>query len=103
MVGDEWHYDGLTEQQFNWLAGTDYTVPRYLFMLPVPSDHREYARFESGGMTLRHLAYYRSLEDEQQIMDPSPTRRRKVRVPVSNVLTIRSLLRLFEPIPAGAV
>lgn len=103
MVGDEWHYDGLTEQQFNWLAGTDYTVPRFLFMLPVPRDHREYARFESGGMTLRHLAYYRSLEDEPPIVDPSPTRRRKIRVPVGNVLTVRSFLRLFDPIPAGAL
>jgi hypothetical protein len=72
-------------------------------MLPVPRDHREYARFESGGMTLRHLAYYRSLEDEPPIVDPSPTRRRKIRVPVGNVLTVRSFLRLFDPIPAGAL
>jgi hypothetical protein len=101
MIGDEWHYDGLTEQQFNWLAGPDYTVPRYLFLLPVPIDRKEYARFEPGGMTLRHLAYYLSLEDEPPITGPSPTRRRKVRVPVGNVLTVRSLLRLFEPIPVG--
>lgn len=101
MIADELLYDGLTEQQFNWLAGPDYTVPRYLFLLPVPIDHKEYARFEPGGMTLRHLAYYLSLEDEPPITDPSPSRRRKVRVPVGNVLTVRSLLRLFEPIPVG--
>jgi hypothetical protein len=103
MSGDELLYDGLTEQQFNWLAGPDYTVPRYLFLLPVPNDSKEYARFEPGGMTLQHLAYYLSLETEPPVADPSPTRRRKVRVPVGNVLTIRSLLRLFEPIPVGPV
>ncbi len=101
MIGDEWRYDGLTEQQFNWLAGPDYTVPRYLFLLPVPGDRKDYARFEPGGMTLRHLAYYLSLEDEAPITDPSPARRRTVRVPVGNVLTVRSLLCLFEPVPVG--
>jgi hypothetical protein len=102
MIGDEWHYDGLTEQQFNWLAGPDYTVPRYLFLLPVPRDRKEYARFESGGMLLQHLAFYLSLENEPPIAEPSQTLRRKVRVPVANVLTTRSLLRLFEPAPVEA-
>jgi len=103
MIGDEWHFDGLTERQFNWLAGPDYTIPRYLFLLPVPIDSKQYARFEPSGMMLQHLAYYLSLENEPLIIDPSPTRRRKVRVPVGNVLTIRSLLLLFEPAPVGAV
>ncbi|MCT2587012.1 DUF4365 domain-containing protein [Actinophytocola gossypii] len=101
-TGAEWSYDGLTEQQFNWLAGPDYTVPRYLFLLPVPPRAAEYAGFESGGMTLRHLAYYRSLEDETPIDDPSPTRPRPVSVPVGNVLTVRSLLSLLDPAPVGA-
>jgi hypothetical protein len=100
-TGAEWSYDGLTEQQFNWLAGPDYTVPRYLFLLPVPRRTTEYAGFESSGMTLRHLAYYRSLEDETPVDDPSPTRRRRVTVPVGNVLTVRSLLNLLHPAPVG--
>jgi hypothetical protein len=103
LVDDELHFDGLTERQFNWLAGRDYTVPRYLFLLPVPRERKEYARFESGGMTLQYLAYYVSLEDEARIADPSPTRRRNIRVPISNVLTVRSLLGLFEPIQTGVV
>lgn len=103
MAGDEWLYDGLTEQQFNWLAGPDFTVPRYLFLLPVPNNRNEYVRFETGGMLLHYLAFYLSLENEQPITGPSTTRRRKVRVPLGNVLTIKSLLRLlFDPAPAGA-
>lgn len=99
----EWIFDRLTEQRFNWLAGPDYTVPRFLFLLPVPGRSTDYARFEPGGMVLQHLAYYLSLADEPRIEDPSPTRRREVRVPLENVLTVRSLLRLLGPKLVGAV
>lgn len=101
-VDGEWHFDGLSEQQFNRLAGPDYTVPRYLFLVSVPTRRTEYARFESGGMVLQHLAYYRSLEDEEPVADPSPDRRRPVRIPHRNVLTIRSLLDLLNSTLVGA-
>ncbi|MPZ82951.1 MAG: DUF4365 domain-containing protein [Actinophytocola sp.] len=101
-VSGEWHFDGLNEQQFNWLAGPDYTVPRYLFLVSVPREREEYALFEPGGMTLRHLAYFLSLEDEDLVEEPNPARRRNVRVPLGNVLTIKSLLRLLDSTLVGA-
>jgi hypothetical protein len=99
----EWRFDGLNEQQFNWLAGPDYTIPRYLFLVSVPTERADYAEFEPGGMLLRHLAYYLSLEQESPVEQPDPTRRRPVRVPHGNVLTIKSLLRLLDSTLVGAV
>jgi hypothetical protein len=101
-VHGEWHFDGLTEQQFNWLAGPDYTIPRYLFLVSLPPERAEYAQFEPGAMTLRYLAYFLSLEGEEPVADPDPARRREVTVPLGNVLTIKSLLRLLDSTLVGA-
>ena len=96
-VAAEWHFSGLNEWQFNKLAGSDYTIPRYLFLILVPSDHRSFVSFETEGMILRHLGYYLSLQDEPRIERPDNSRRRVVHVPMSNVLTVRSLLNLVHP------
>ena len=96
-VAGEWHFSGLNEWQFNKLAGADYTIPRYLFLILVPSDQHTYVSFETEGMFLRHLGYYLSLQNQPRIERPDNTRRRAVRVPMSNVLTVRSLLNLVHP------
>lgn len=90
----EWHYQGLGEDQFNRLAGDDFTVPRYLILVRVPPDEESYLEFRTDGIILRHLAYYCSLRDESPIERPDPRRYRAVRVPVANVLTTGSLLNL---------
>lgn len=93
----EWYFDGLNAVQFNKLAGSDYTIPRFLFLVCVPSRSREYATFQTDGMLLRQLGYFYSLEHEARIAQPDKARRRPVRVPMSNVLTIQSLLSLVRP------
>lgn len=92
----EWYFDGLTETQFNKLAGADFTVPRFLFLVCVPKDPSQYATLQTDGMLLRQLGYFQSLENQARIAEPSRTRRRPVRVPLSNVLTIRSLVGLVS-------
>jgi hypothetical protein len=67
----------------------------------VPTDHRAFVTFGTEGMVLRHLGYYLSLEGEPRIERPDNSRRRPVRVPMSNVLTARSLLWLVHPSLAG--
>lgn len=90
------HFRGLTEVQFNRLAGRDYQVRRYLFVVLVPKEPARYASFATDGMTLRQLAYFRCLEDERRFDDPRHDRKPLVQVPLGNVLTVRSLQELLR-------
>ncbi|WP_018658286.1 DUF4365 domain-containing protein [Actinomadura flavalba] len=106
VAAGELLFDGLTEVQFNKLADGPFTVPRYLFVVIVPSDPHDYTRFETDGMLLRQLAYFLPFEDERPVAAPGRARRR-VRVPLGNVLTARTLARLVthqvpQPHPAAA-
>lgn len=89
-------YRGLSEWQFNKLAGTDFTVPRFLFVLCVPADIQLYAASMTEGVMLRHLGYFVSLQAETPIINPDKRRKRPVKVPVANVLTAATLRRLTE-------
>jgi hypothetical protein len=89
-------YRGLSEAQFNKLAGQDFTVPRFLFVICVPEDRDRYALSRSEGVILQHLGYFASLQAESQIADPDADRKTTIRVPMANVLTARSLRRLTE-------
>jgi Domain of unknown function (DUF4365) len=95
--GGVWRFDGLNEMQFNKLAGHAYTVPRYLFLIVVPEKADAYAEISAEGMLLRYQGFYVSLRDEPLIREPSQERRRVVRVPISNVLTSKTLLTLMHP------
>lgn len=96
-VGGMWSYDRLTEAQFNKLAGDDYLVPRFLFVVLVPPNPEQYADFWTDGVLLRHLCYYHSLRDEPRFPKPRRDRHRLVRIPTANVLTIRTLRALIGP------
>ena len=95
--GTHWQFNGLNEVQFSKLAGDNFAVPRYLFLIVVPSDARKYVEFTPETMRLSHLGYFLSLHDEQPLPHPDSNRRRPVRVPLGNVLTIHSLLGLIHP------
>ena len=96
-VGGAWSYRGLTEVQFNKLAGDDYLVPRFLFVVMVPHEPARYAEFWTEGLLLRQLCYYRSLSDEPLIAQPRRDRQRLVRIPMTNVLTVHTLRLLLDP------
>jgi hypothetical protein len=89
-------YRGLDEWQFNKLAGPDFTVPRFLFVICVPADKQRYAASMTDGVMLRHLGYFVSLRSEEPITDPDRHRKRPVKVPTANVLTVSALRRLTE-------
>ncbi|WP_027341146.1 DUF4365 domain-containing protein [Hamadaea tsunoensis] len=89
-------YRGLSESQFSQLAGPDYTVPRFLFVICVPTDSRQYATSTMDGILLRNLGYFVSLRDEQPIANPDRKRKHPVKVPTANVLTATTLRRLTE-------
>jgi hypothetical protein len=96
VPGGSYRFGGLNEVQFNQLAGRDYTVPRYLFLVIVPRDASTYSELFSEGMLLRHQAFYASLREEPLVEAPSSRRHRAVSVPVGNVLTVPSLRRLLH-------
>lgn len=93
-------YRGLDEWQFNRLAGPNFSIRRYLFLICVPAESHLYASSLTDGVMLRHLGYYLSLETEQPIAEPDRSRKRAVRVPIANVLTAVTLRRLTEMQPA---
>ncbi|GGU73847.1 DUF4365 domain-containing protein [Lentzea flava] len=84
-------FRGLDERQFSKLAGKEFLVPRYLFVVHVPPSADLYADLSTSGLLLRHIGYYVSLRDRLPIEAPDHRRRTKVEVPVGNVLTARSL------------
>ena len=96
-------YDGLNEGQFNRLAGPGFVVPRYLFLVLTPTEPHRYLQLQTDGALLRHLCFFRSLEDEQPIEVPDVRRRRTVRVPEANLLTVRTLLGLLHADLPGLV
>lgn len=100
--GYQWQFDGLTEVEFNQLAGRDFLYPRYLFLVCLPEYQREYATVQSDGIVLRQLCYYRSFSDEQPIDHPDHDAPRPVTVPLANVLKGRVLHDLIQPIAGGS-
>jgi hypothetical protein len=102
QMGSEWYFDELTEIQFNQLAGSDFLYPRFLFLVRVPDDPSEFATVQTDGMVLHQLGYYHSLEQETKIYDADVARCRPVRVPLSNVLTDRTLGALIEHAVTGS-
>ncbi|HEX3780801.1 MAG TPA: DUF4365 domain-containing protein [Pseudonocardiaceae bacterium] len=88
------NFDGLDHAQFNKLAGTDFIVPRYLFIVHVPRSASHYADLSTSGLLLRHIGYYVSLNDRHRLPTSDRTRHIRVKVPVSNVLTAVSLRAL---------
>ncbi len=98
--GGTWRFDGLNEVQFNKLAGRDYLIPRYLFLVVVPADPVRYSEISAEGMLLRYQGFYLSMREETQVGQPNPARRHAVHVPIGNILSARSLLTLMLPSPS---
>jgi hypothetical protein len=93
-----WHYS-MPSRQFNDLAGTGFQVPRFLFLVVVPSDADQFAEADTEMLRLRHCGYWVSLADREQI-DADAQQTTTVHIPQQNVLTIPALLALMSPVPA---
>lgn len=98
------NFDGLDQVQFNKLAGVDFTVPRYLFVIHVPRSATSYADLLTAGLLLRHIGYYVSLGDREPVSEPHRSRHLRVKIPISNVLTamtLRALVTESSALPTG--
>jgi hypothetical protein len=94
------HYRGLSEKQFNVLAGRR-VVPAFLFVIVVPRDSRHYARIDDQQLHLSHAGYWMSLADRPKFPDPSSDRPVPVRIPRKNLLTVESLTALCDSSVSG--
>lgn len=90
-----WLYDGLTEVQFNRLAGGGFRIPRYLFVVIVPRESELYGLAGEGHLLLNHAAYWTSLAGFDPVAEPGDSRRRRVEIPKANLLTTQTLRRLL--------
>jgi hypothetical protein len=99
---DAWHYP-MDVRHFNDLAGDDYIVRRYLFLVIVPDDHQRFAEADVVSLRLRHCGYWVSLANQARL-DPTSRASTTVRVPKRNVLTSASLRGLLlDTVPAPRV
>ncbi|MEU5850429.1 DUF4365 domain-containing protein [Saccharopolyspora shandongensis] len=90
-----WSYPGLTQKRFNALAGPR-RIPRFLFIVVVPSDVTGYAHADEACLRLNHAAYWVSLASQQKIAEPQCRSKLTVSVPRTNLLTVDSLRKLCE-------
>jgi hypothetical protein len=95
---EAWHYS-LSVPRFNNLAGTDFAVPRFLFLVIVPPDVDRFAEADANALRLYHCGYWVSLAKH----NPIPLSFRQsttIRIPKRNLLTVEALKALLSPLPA---
>lgn len=98
----DWSYP-MRVEHFNELAGTDYSLPRFLVVVIVPKQHHEYAVAGPDRLVLNHAAYWVGLQDQDRL-DPAERTMITVRVPRANLLTTNVLRSLMAtPLPTEAV
>jgi len=96
-----WHYS-MDVNNYNNLAGEGFAIPRYLFLVIVPSDVRQFAHVDETSVRLSHCGYWASLRD-LPIVDPVAQGRVTVHVPKRNLLTVNGLRALLQPVPVQRV
>ncbi len=92
---EHWRYRELTEQQFNKLAG-EFQLHRYLFLVVVPDVADNYTEAGCQALRLHHAAYWASFRSSPPVDNPSSRKKKPVRIPKANLLTVTSLRGLME-------
>lgn len=85
----------LKVKNYNWLAGRDYVMPRFLFVVLAPVDPLTWSHATQDRLLLRHAAYWMCLHELDPVEDPAKSGTRTVNVPRANLLTVDSLHDLF--------
>ncbi|MDH6488712.1 DUF4365 domain-containing protein [Streptomyces sp. SAI-127] len=94
--GEYIHYP-LKVKNFNLLAGQDYELPRFLFLVLAPTDPLAWSHATEDRLLLSHAAYWLCLHDQEPIPlgDGAKGTTRTVYVPRANLLTVDTLHDLF--------
>lgn len=91
-----WRYP-LRVHNFNTLAGRDYQVPRFLFLVVVPRDPARWLDTFDDRFVARHAAYWACLHDREPVSERPPDSTVTVSVPTANRLDVPALHGLFAP------
>ncbi|WP_255949928.1 DUF4365 domain-containing protein [Streptomyces odontomachi] len=84
----------LKMKNFNMLAGRDFDIPRFLFLVLAPLDPFAWSHADPDRLLLRHAAYWVCLHDQDPLEDRT-SGTRTVHVPRAHLLTVGSLHDLF--------
>lgn len=95
-----WQYS-MDVRNYNNLAGEFY-VSRFLFLIIVPSDVKKFAHVDETSMRLSHCGYWLSLR-HFPVIDPDSQKNVTVHVPKRNLLTVKNLRSLLQPVPTQRV
>lgn len=93
-VHDEHISFRLENKNYNWLAGRDYELPRFLFVVLTASDPLIWSEATEDRLMLRHAAYWMCLH-EHELVAGKKTDKQTLHVPRANLLTVESLHDLF--------
>ncbi|GII25502.1 DUF4365 domain-containing protein [Planosporangium mesophilum] len=93
------NYDNLVG-----VVGTDFPLPRYLFLVIVPPEKERYTLASHNCLHLHHAAYWASLMDEPPAAELPVKSTKTVYVPKENLLTVEALISLLAgPISEAGV
>lgn len=95
VVHDEHISFRLETKNYNWLAGRDYDLPRFLFLVLAPSDPLEWSDATEDRLLVRHAAYWMCLHERELLEGKKGTDKHTLHVPRANLLTVESLHDLF--------
>ncbi|MFE5829941.1 DUF4365 domain-containing protein [Streptomyces sp. NPDC056488] len=84
----------LENKNYNWLAGRDYDLPRFLFVVLTASDPLDWSEATEERLLLRYAAYWMCLH-EYELVEGKKTDKQTLHVPRANLLTVDSLHDLF--------
>lgn len=90
-----WHYR-MKAKHFNNLAGTNFSLRRFLILVVVPDEWANYATTSPDAVRLQYAAYWMSLRDRDRV-DSAKQATVAVPVPVANQLTVPALRDLVIP------
>lgn len=92
-TGDDtvWRYR-MRANHYNELAGEPFYLPRYLFLVVVPSDAEHYSSVADDALRLHHAGYWASFSDRPRALNAQTV---TVDVPRRNLLTAASLRGLI--------
>ncbi|MFE2025285.1 DUF4365 domain-containing protein [Streptomyces hygroscopicus] len=84
----------LRIKNYNWLAGREWQLPRFLFLVVTPVDPACWADATHDRLQLRHAAYWACLHHLEPLDRPDKSSC-VVEVPRANLLTVEALHGLF--------
>lgn len=94
---DAWRYP-LRVHNYNHLAGKDFDVPRFLFLVISPVDQKPWVDVDEERFLMRHAAYWACFHDAEVLSGRPKDSTFTVSVPRANLLDVTSLDSLFDPV-----